>query len=205
MARPRRPLTTQLPPPVLGRRRGLALRRQRYQSPGAAAASTPPREVEDPTASREAEQLRSRLVRLQADHENFRKRVQREREEHAKFALEGVMKELIVSLDNFSRAMAHRAHTPELDAFCKGLELTQQHLWDTLRRHGLERIDAQGRPFDPHRHEAMAAEEIAGVESGTVLDVFQEGYTLSGRVLRPALVKVAKAPPEGNASPDSAS
>jgi molecular chaperone GrpE len=192
-------------PPNLKRRRRFQLRRRRYmpESLGALAQDDlPPREDEgeiipvreerSPCAE-ELEKLKDRLIRLQADHENYRKRVAREREEQTKFALEGLVRELLVSLDNFDRAMAHRVHSPEVDAFAQGLELTHQHLWETLRKHGVERIPALGQPFDPHLHEALATENVSGVEDGTVLDVLQEGYTLGGRVLRPALVRVAKA------------
>lgn len=141
----------------------------------------------------EIERLKDRILRLQADHDNYRKRIAREREEQAKFANEGLMRELLTSMDNFDRALEHRKHTPEVEAFAKGLELMHQQLWDILKKHGLERIEAQGQPFNPHRHEAISTEEVGGVDDGTVLDVIQEGYTLHGRVLRPSLVKVAKA------------
>jgi molecular chaperone GrpE len=150
----------------------------------------------------EIERLNERLQRLQADHENFRKRVAREREEQSKIALEGLMKDLIVSLDNFDRALTHRSHTPEVEAFVKGLELTHQQFEETLRRAGVERIEAEGQPFDPHRHEAIATEPAADVDDGTILEVIQDGYTLSGRVLRPSLVKVAKGTRENSEATD---
>lgn len=170
------------------------LRRRRYQG-----SPVPPEQeggVIEPVeaeTSETIEKLNDRLLRMKADYENFRKRVTREREEQAKFALEGLMKEIVVSMDNFDRALEHRAHTPEVEAFAKGLELTHRHLWDVLQKHGLERIDARGKMFDPMIHEALSTEEKSGVANGTVLDVIQEGYTLNGRVIRPALVKVAKA------------
>ncbi len=171
------------------RRQRAQRRRGRYPPEGGAG----PDAGATPEASEEAEQLRDRLLRLQADQENARKRQSRQREEQAKFAVEGLMKEIIVAIDNFDRALEHRAHTPEVEAFAKGLELTHRHLWEVLSKHGLARTEALGKPFDPHIHEAMATEEAAGVDDGTVLEVLQEGYTLHGRVLRPALVKVAKA------------
>lgn len=189
-------------PPNLRRRKRFQLRRRRYLPQAASAevgenrpAGTPG-ESGGADAAAEIERLGARLLRLQADHENYRKRVAREREEQTAFALAKIMRELLVVLDNFERAMDHRTRTPEVDAFAQGLELTHKQLRDVLTRFGLEPIPAQGQRFDPHLHEALATEEVAGVDEGTILDVLQQGYTLHGRVLRPALVKVAKAPAE---------
>jgi molecular chaperone GrpE len=192
-------------PPNLRRRQRYQLRRRRYgaltpESDLGAGAQVV--EVESAAAAEELEQLRERLLRVQADHENHRKRMLREREEQARFALEGIMHELILSMDNFERALEHRTHTPEVEAFAKGLELTHRQLWETLAKNGLEKIEALGKPFDPHVHEAMATTEAEGIEDGTVLDVIQEGYSLSGRVLRPALVRVAKSKTESAPASD---
>ncbi len=187
------PGVNSLPPSAVRR-----LRRARYRAApeSGLAAVVPGAVAQDAALSEEIERLRNRLLRLQADHDNFRKRMAREREEQAQFAHEGLMRDLLASMDNFDRALAHRKQTPEVEAYAKGLELMHQQLWDNLARHGLQRIEAQAQPFDPHRHEAISAEEVSGVDDGTILDVIQEGYVLHGRVLRPSLVKVAKAVPE---------
>lgn len=192
-------------PPNLRRRQRYQLRRRRYGAltpEGDLGAGAQIIEVESQTTAEELEKLRERLLRVQADHENHRKRMLRERDEQARFALEGIMHGLILSMDNFERALEHRTHTPEVEAFAKGLELTHRQLWETLAKSGLERIEALGKPFDPHVHEAMATVEAEEVEDGTVLDVIQVGYSLSGRVLRPALVRVAKSKLESDPASD---
>ena len=190
--------------PRLRRRQRYQLRRRRYEAIAASAAVPEPSELVSPSesSSEEVDQLRARLLRLQADHDNYRKRVLREREEQAKWALEGLMHELITSMDNFDRALEHRAHTPEVEAFAKGLEITHRQLWESLAKQGLERIEALGKPFDPHVHEALATEVADGVEEGAVLDVIREGYSLNGRVLRPSLVKVARVAEESAGESD---
>jgi molecular chaperone GrpE len=139
----------------------------------------------------EKDELTATLVRRQADFENFRKRVERERQEDARRGTLRLLKELLPVLDGFERALA--AH-PAQDDYRKGVELIYKNLWDTLSRQGLERIAAEGKPFDPHYHEAIERVETHEHPDNSVVQVFQHGYLLDGRVLRPSLVRVAAAP-----------
>jgi molecular chaperone GrpE len=139
----------------------------------------------------EKEELTATLVRRQADFENYRKRVERERQDEARRSTGRLLQELLPVLDGFERALAgHPAH----DDYRKGVELIYRHLWDTLSKQGLERIVAAGKPFDPHFHQAIERVETQEHPDGSVLQVVQEGYLLDGRVLRPSLVRVAAAP-----------
>lgn len=139
----------------------------------------------------EKEELTATLVRRQADFDNYRKRVERERKDEARRGVGRLLQDLLPVLDGFERALA--AH-PAQDDYRKGVELIYRHLWDTLSRHGLERIAAAGKAFDPHYHEAIERVETREHPDGTILQVVQEGYLFDGRMLRPSLVRVAVAP-----------
>ncbi|HJY85642.1 MAG TPA: nucleotide exchange factor GrpE [Candidatus Acidoferrales bacterium] len=143
----------------------------------------------------EKEELRQTLIRRQADFENYRKRVERERHEAGHRGVARLIEGLLPILDAFDRALA--AHDdPAYEEYWKGFELIYRQLWETLARHGLERIKADGRKFDPHVHHAVERVESHAEEEGTVLEVLEPGYTLHGRVLRPATVRVAVHPAE---------
>jgi molecular chaperone GrpE len=146
--------------------------------------------------SAESMEWRDRYVRTMADYENFRKRAEREKQDFFKYALAGVMKDLLPVLDNFDRALDH---AEEGDDFHKGVLLIYKQLYDTLQRHGLRPIDEAGIPFDPKIHEGVVREENPSVPSHTVVAILQKGYFLHDRVLRPALVKVAVGGPEQDA------
>ena len=138
--------------------------------------------------SEETAQLRDRYLRLLADFENFRRRGEREKADFYKYALAGVLKDLLPVLDNFDRSLDH---AEEGDEFHKGVLLIYKQLFDMLQRHGLKPIEESGVPFDPNIHEAVVREENASVPSHTVTAVLQKGYFLHDRLLRPAMVKVA--------------
>jgi molecular chaperone GrpE len=141
----------------------------------------------------EKDELTRTMVRRQADFENYRKRVERERQEDARRGASRVMQEMLPVLDGFERAL--RAHeSPAYDEYRKGMELIYRQLWDALAKNGLERIAAQGKQFDPHFHEAIERVETAEHPDGAIVDVVQEGYLFDGRVLRPSLVRVAVDP-----------
>jgi molecular chaperone GrpE len=141
----------------------------------------------------EKEDLRKTLIHRQADFENFRKRVERERHEESRRATGVAIQHLLPVLDTFERALA--AHDdPAYAEYRKGVELIYKQLWESLAKQGLERIDAQGKSFDPHVHQAIERVETNEHEDGTVIDVLQPGYIFHGRVLRPAIVRVAAAP-----------
>jgi len=141
----------------------------------------------------EKEDLRKTLIHRQADFENFRKRVERERHEESRRATGHSIQLLLPVLDTFERALA--AHDdPAYAEYRKGVELIYKQLWETLAKQGLERIDAQGKSFDPHIHQAIERVETEEHADGTVIDVLQPGYVFHGRVLRPSTVRVAAAP-----------
>lgn len=139
------------------------------------------------------DELRQTLVRRQADFDNYRKRIEKERAEESRRATARVIEGLIGVLDGFEHALA--AHKePAYESYRKGFELIYKQLMDNLARLGLERIDPLGIAFDPHLHQAMERTESADHEDGTILHVFQPGYVFHGRVLRPAMVRVAVHP-----------
>jgi molecular chaperone GrpE len=139
------------------------------------------------------EELRQTLLRRQADFENYRKRIEKERFEDSKRATARVIEGLIPVIDGFEHALAaHRE--AEYENYRKGFELIYKQLLDNLTRLGAERIDPVGRPFDPHLHEAMDRTETTEHADGIILQTFQPGYVFHGRVLRPAMVRVAVHP-----------
>jgi len=139
------------------------------------------------------EDLRQTMLRRQADFDNYRKRIERERSEDGRRATARVIEGLIPVLDGFEHALAaHRE--AEYESYRKGFELIYKQLMDSLVKLGAQRIDPLGKTFDPHRHQAMDRTETTEHPDGTILAVFQPGYEFHGRVLRPALVRVAVHP-----------
>ena len=143
----------------------------------------------DPVA--EAEQYRDHLQRLQAEFDNYRKRVLREQTTAVEQASRPVFRRLLEVLDDFDLALMHAQDRPDFDRFLHGVELVYAKLVDTLRAEGLEQMDAQGKPFDPENHEALL-QTGDGEGDPVVADVLRPGYTLKGRVLRPAGVRVER-------------
>ncbi len=138
----------------------------------------------------EKDELMQTLVRRQADFENYRKRIERERQEDRRHGIGRLIEDLLPVLDAFERAI--KAHDdPAYEEYLKGLELIYRQLWDTLARHGLERIAAAGKPFDPHYHQAIERVESDEYPDGTVVDVLQDGFIFHGRVVRPSIVRVS--------------
>jgi molecular chaperone GrpE len=133
-------------------------------------------------------QLKDRYLRTLADFENFRKRSEREKSDFFKYALAGLLRELLPVIDNFDRALDHAG---DGDDFHRGVLLIYKQLFDVLTKHGLRPIDEANVPFDPKIHEAVVREEDPSVPSHTVIAVLQKGYFLHDRLLRPAMVKVA--------------
>jgi molecular chaperone GrpE len=130
------------------------------------------------------------MVQRQADFENYRKRIERERQEESRRGVGRMIEDLIPVLDAFDLAL--KAHdSPDYDEHRKGLELIYRQLWESLTKHGLERIAAAGKTFDPHFHQAIERVETSEHPDGAILEVFQEGYLYHGRVLRPSIVRVA--------------
>jgi molecular chaperone GrpE len=144
---------------------------------------------------RERDELREQLLRKRAEFENYRKRVERDRQQAWTDATEAIFKGLVPTLDNLDRALESAARE---DPLREGVELTRRELLGFLESQGVEVEDPVGRPFDPERHQALSHEPAAGFADGTVVEVFRKGYSYKGRLLRPALVKVAKGGPSGS-------
>jgi len=139
------------------------------------------------------EGLRQSMLRSQADFANYRKRIEKERFEDSKRATARVIEGLIPILDGFEHALAaHRE--AEYENYRKGFELIYKQLLDNITKLGVERIDPLGKPFDPHLHQAMDRTETTEHADGVILQTFQPGYVFHGRVLRPAMVRVAVHP-----------
>jgi molecular chaperone GrpE len=143
--------------------------------------------------AKDLEDLRQTLLRRQADFDNYRKRVEKERSEDSRRSTARVIEGLIPVVDSFDQALAsHRE--PEYANYRKGFELIHKQLIDNIAKLGAERIDPVGMTFDPHMHQAMDRTETTEHDDGTILQVFQPGYVFHGRVLRPAMVRVAVHP-----------
>ena len=137
----------------------------------------------------ELNQVRDRYLRKLAEFDNFRKRVDREREELRRTAAELLVRELIPVLDNFDRAIRHAGES-DCESFRTGVEMIARQLWETLERQGLESIDPTGTPFAPELHEAVQRVEEPGVAPGTVAWTLAKGYLFGGKMVRPAMVGV---------------
>lgn len=156
--------------------------------------------VHDREAELEAQvsDLTDRLLRTAAEMENVRKRAQKDREDASKFATSKFAEDMLAVADNLARAL--EAVTEEVRAneaakgLIEGVDLTMKELGGALERHGIVQIAAAGAKFDPNLHQAMFETETSDFEPGTVMQVLRSGYTIHGRLLRPAMVGVAKAP-----------
>ena len=135
--------------------------------------------------------LRDRLLRALADFDNFRRRAARDRSEYVQFAAMEMVRDLIPILDDFRRAV--KAETADKE-YAKGIELIHQRLFETLKKAGLEPIEAAGQPFDPNLHQAVDRVRSEELPDQTVLEEYQSGYNFKGKLLRPAMVKVAVKP-----------
>ena len=139
------------------------------------------------------EDLRQGMLRSQADFANYRKRIEKERFEDSKRATARVIEGLIPVIDGFEHALAaHRE--ADYENYRKGFELIYKQLLENITKLGAERLDPVGKSFDPHLHQAVDRAETIEHEDGTILQVFQPGYVFHGRVLRPAMVRVAVHP-----------
>lgn len=168
-----------------------------YEKP---AAEAPAGEIPEEVAL-ELKQTEDRLVRLQADFENFRRRANKERIEASQYGHQNLVKDLLGSVDNLERALDHARQSEggDLESFLQGVELVQRELLSALTKHGVVCIEAKGQSFDPAVHEAMAQTPDASVAPNTVIDEMQKGYMLRDRLLRPSRVVVSKAVEEAAA------
>jgi len=161
----------------------------------------------------EAAEFKDKLLRAHAEVDNIRKRSEREKEETAKYAVTRLARDIVNVGDNFQRAIdAVPAGAAELDpalkSFLEGVTMTERELLNVLERHGIRRIQPLNEPFNPHLHQAVMEIQRSDVPAGTIVQVFQAGFLIEDRVLRPAMVAVAKggpkAAPEGSGTPEPA-
>jgi molecular chaperone GrpE len=164
----------------------------------AAAVEAGPQPVdESPKLQQEAQKLRverdsllDRLARLQAEFDNYRKRSNKENADFRDYAVADAVRQLLPTIDNFALALKSAQANPE--DLKKGVELIHKQLQEALQKIGVQRIPAQGQPFDPHLHEAIEMVESNDVPDHHVLEELQPGYKFKDRLLRPAMVRVAK-------------
>jgi molecular chaperone GrpE len=154
-------------------------------------ASNGPRSDDVEEARRQAAEYLDHLQRLKAEFDNYRKRVLKEQTRAVEMASEPLIRRLLEVLDEFDLALMAAERKPDLDRFLHGVELVYAKLQEILRSEGLERIEAEGKPFDPERHEALM-QSGDGDGEAVVADVLRQGYTMKGRVIRPAGVKVVR-------------
>jgi molecular chaperone GrpE len=143
------------------------------------------------TLTRERDELKDRLLRQQAEFENFKKRIDRERSDFVQFASAELMREVLNVLDSFELALRNVQGDGSSPKSGDGFELIYKQLISSLKRFGLEPLEARGRKFDPHFHEAVSMQPTGDAEEGTVLEDLRKGYLLNGKLLRPSMVTVA--------------
>jgi molecular chaperone GrpE len=153
--------------------------------------------------SKKADEYYGHYVRARADLDNVRKRVQKEKEDFVRYANERLLSEIIPILDNFERAFAAAEKVPATHNFAVGVEMILKQLREALARYGVEELNPAGEPFDPAKHEAAETIETTEHADHTVVDVLQRGYVLNGRVVQPAVVRVAVNPEAAPAPPDT--
>ncbi len=165
--------------------------------PGAAPEPQPAETPAEAAHQAEIAQLKDQLLRALAETENTRKRAERDREDAAKFAVTNFARDMLSVADNLRRALDSvpadaKAGNTALATLLEGVELTDRQLQSMLEKHGITRVDPMGQPFDPNMHQAMFEVPGTGQPNGTVVQVLQAGFLINGRLLRPALVGVAK-------------
>jgi len=138
-------------------------------------------------------EYQEKMLRTLAEMENLRKRLDRERKEYVNYANQELLAEFIPVLDNFHRALRSIPRTEASKPLLDGVEMIYRQLEDVLKKQGLEEVEAEGEPFNPHLHEAVQVEETDRCPEDTVLEVIRKGYLFRGRLLRPAEVKVSRA------------
>lgn len=141
---------------------------------------------------KEKEELNNKYLRTQADLQNFRARVSREKEQILTFQSQRVIESLLPVMDNFERALtAGKSENSTLESMVEGIEMVFRQIEGVFEQEGVQVIPATGQPFDPNVHQAVMQEESDEYESGIVMEEFQKGYQLKGRVIRPSMVKVS--------------
>jgi len=181
------------------------------QTTNGAAPDSPPAEVpatasspEDRIAALEAEKadLRDRMLRIAAEFENWKKRARKEQTDSEAKVREAVLRDMLEVIDNLDRATAATGGATDLQSVQQGIALVLRLFAQKLERYDVKAVEAKGKPFDPRQHEAISQAPSADVAPGTVLTELQKGYKVGDRLLRPAAVVVAIAPPGAASAPD---
>lgn len=141
---------------------------------------------------KEAAENYDRFLRAFAELDNYKKRVAKERVDLVKYANETIIKDMLPILDSLDRALEHAGNAEGFNAFIEGIQLVRDQFYGCLKNHGVERIEAKGKDFDPNFHEAVLQIESEECEENKIVEEFEKGYTLNGRLLRPAKVSVSK-------------
>ncbi len=142
----------------------------------------------------QAKESQDALLRLRADFENIKKRLEKDKVEAIKFANERLLIDILPIVDNLDRAMASLSEGHDPEKVKQGLEIAQKELHEVLEDYGVKVLQSVGEEFDPKFHEAVATVESADAKDGQVVDEIQRGYTLNGRLIRPSRVRIAKKP-----------
>ena len=152
----------------------------------------------------EKEEINNRLLRSVADLENYRRRTEREKEELKKYGIEKVLADLVPAVDNMERALAHAQEQGENSSLVEGIGMVYRQILGALKKYGVQPFASKGEPFDPQRHEAIQQVESTEYDTGTIVEEYQKGYFIHERLLRPALVVVAKRvqPPQNQETED---
>jgi molecular chaperone GrpE len=140
----------------------------------------------------EVAELNNRLLRTQADYDNFRRRTRLDMEAAAKYKAQSLIEELIPAIDNFDRALGVKVESDDAKSLLQGMEMVYRQLTEALKNEGLEVINAVGQSFDPHYHQAVLQVESDEYEPNQVVEELQKGYKLKDRVIRPTMVKVSQ-------------
>lgn len=153
----------------------------------------PPEKKETDILKKQLDEQKNKLLRALADFDNYKKRVAIEREQFVQFANETLISELLPIIDGFARAMDAAEKVKAGEEMIKGLALIKKQFEDVLKKHGVDEIEALGKPYDANVHEAILQKEHEGPE-GVIVEEMQKGYALHGRVIRPSMVIVSKRP-----------
>ncbi len=140
--------------------------------------------------NKQVEELQNRLLRVQADFDNYKRRTKQEKDELGKYANVKLIEALLPTYDNFDRAIQSALDTKNLESFVQGVQMIYKQVEDVLSKEGLEPIEAVGKPFNPEFHQAIMQVETDEFESGYVVEELQKGYKIKDRVIRPSMVKV---------------
>ncbi len=156
----------------------------------AAETETTPQEEEKSTESPQValEAMNDKYLRLNAEFQNYKRRVEKEKSDLVKYGTERLVEDLLPIIDNFGRALAVETADEKL---IEGLGMIQKSLEEFMSKNGVKKIEAKGEAFDPQKHHAVMTEAVEGCDSEIVVDVLQEGYTLNDKVIRPSMVKVS--------------